>query len=147
MQVLVMQLALFTQVLHMTDPAAGESPNRTNIDSTAPGAKAKVDVRRFGCNAKIRPEKIDVYKRHHARHWPELTKALVDHYLRNLSAWVRELEPGEHYVFSYFEYSGDDFEGDFQHLADLSVSQKWHTTVDQDCLVRSFVPVYHIAGQ
>jgi L-rhamnose mutarotase len=130
-------LVFSTPVLLSTDPALGESPEQSDIESADQIAGRTVDVRRCGFIAKLRPGKLDDYKNHHAQVWPEVTRAFADHHIQNLSAWVKELEPGEHYIFAYFEYSGDDFAGDFEQLAAEPASQKWHKTVDQDCLVRS----------
>jgi len=130
-------LALTPLAVILSNRASGASPNDSQGASAGSTVDTTVDVRRFGFLAKVRTGKVDEYKQHHENLWPELAKTFADHHIHNFSIWVKNLEPDEHYLFAYFEYAGDDFEGDFRHLAEQPVSQKWYETVDKDCLVRS----------
>ena len=45
--------------------------------------------------------------------------------MQNYSIYLRKLPDGNHYLFSYFEYVGDDFDGDMAKMADDPMTQKW----------------------
>ena len=46
-------------------------------------------------------------------------------HIRNYSIFLRRLPDGRHYLFSYFEYLGDDFDTDMARMAADPVTQKW----------------------
>jgi L-rhamnose mutarotase len=73
----------------------------------------------------VREEKIERYKELHAAVWPDVLKMIEDCSLRNYSIYLRELPDGKHYLFSYFEYVGDDFEGDMARMAADPTTQRW----------------------
>ena len=78
----------------------------------------------------LKPEKIEYYKELHANAWPGVLAKLDECNIRNYSIYFREIEPGEHYLFSYFEYTGDDFDSDMKILADDPIIQKWWEETD-----------------
>ena len=65
----------------------------------------------------LRPEKLDEYVRLHAAVWPGVLKTINDCHIRNYSIYLRRLPDGRHYLFSYFEYTGDDFHADMARMA------------------------------
>ena len=95
------------------------------------------NVKRLGHLARIRPEKVSQYMKHHAEIPPEVANSLTDHHIQNLSVWVKELERGEPYAFSYCEYGGNYFESEFAHLDSLPVIKKWRDAVEVVCLIES----------
>jgi len=64
---------------------------------------------RYGSVIGLREEQMARYKKLHAAVWPDVLK----------------LPDGKHYLFSYFEYTGDDFEADMAKMAADPTTQKW----------------------
>jgi L-rhamnose mutarotase len=73
----------------------------------------------------IREEKIEEYKKLHANVWPDVLKKISNCHIENYSIFLAEAEPGKFYLFSYFEYTGDDFDGDMAKMAADETTQKW----------------------
>ena len=46
-------------------------------------------------------------------------------HLQNYSIYLRQLEDGQHYLFSYFEYVGEDFAADMAKMAADPTTQAW----------------------
>ena len=77
-------------------------------------------MRRYGMAIKIKPGKIEEYKRLHAIVWPNVLKMISDCNIRNYSIYLID-----DYLFSYFEYVGNDFDTDMAKMAADPVTQKW----------------------
>ena len=88
-------------------------------------APGKAAGRRYGSVIGIKPESIPEYTRLHAAVWPEVLAKLKDVNVRNYSIYLAEVKPGEFYLFSYFEYTGDDFKADMARMAADPTTQKW----------------------
>ncbi len=63
-------------------------------------------MKRYGMVIGVRAEKIDEYKKLHAAVWPDVLKMIQQCNIRNYSIYLRQLDDGQHYLFSYFEYTG-----------------------------------------
>lgn len=87
-------------------------------------------VQRYGMVIGLRPEKVDEYKRLHADVWPGVLEMIRECNIRNYSIYLAEVEKGKHYLFAYFEYTGDDFEADMRKMAADPVTQKWWRLTD-----------------
>ena len=74
-------------------------------------------MKRYGSVIGLRPEKLDEYVRLHAAVWPDVLKMIRECNIRNYSIYLRRLPDGGHYLFSYFEYIGDDFAADMAKMA------------------------------
>ena len=61
-------------------------------------------MKRYGMVIKVRPEKLEEYKRLHAQVWPAVLKMIGECNIRNYSIYHKD-----GYLFSYFEYHGGDF--------------------------------------
>ena len=85
----------------------------------------KKTVKRYGMVIELKPEKIDEYKRLHADAWQGVLDTIELCGIRNYSIYYREIEPGKHRLFSYFEYIGDDFDADMEKMAADPVTQEW----------------------
>ena len=83
------------------------------------------DLKRHGLVVKIHRHKIEDYKKLHVTVWPEVLAAIRASNIRNYSIFMRRLPDGDHYLFSYFEYVGNDFAGDMAQMAALPVIQQW----------------------
>ncbi|MHC4532451.1 MAG: L-rhamnose mutarotase [Planctomycetota bacterium] len=77
-------------------------------------------MKRYGMVIKVRPEKLEEYKDLHARVWPEVLDMITKCNIRNYSIYHRD-----GYLFSYFEYEGQDFQADMQKMAADPMTQKW----------------------
>ena len=75
---------------------------------------------RYGSVIKVRPEKLEEYKVLHADVWPEVLKMIEQCGIRNYSIYHKD-----GFLFSYFEYVGDDYEADMQKMADDATTRKW----------------------
>ncbi|MCE5251472.1 L-rhamnose mutarotase [bacterium] len=87
-------------------------------------------VQRYGMIIGIRPEKIEEYKRLHAKPWPGVVNMIRDCNIRNFSIYLKEAEPGKYYLFSYYEYVGNDFEADMAKMAADPTTQEWWKNTD-----------------
>ena len=80
---------------------------------------------RYGSVVCLKDEMIAEYKELHAAAWPEILEMISTCNIRNYSIFMRKLPDGKHYLFSYFEYTGNDFEGDMAEMAGDPMTQKW----------------------
>ncbi len=77
-------------------------------------------MKRFGMVIGVKPEKIEEYKKLHAAVWPDVLKMIKACNIRNYSIYLKDDK-----LFSYFEYTGDDFEADMNKMAADPVTQQW----------------------
>ena len=77
-------------------------------------------MQRFASVIGIKPEHRVEYERLHADVWPDVLAQIATSNIRNYSIY----RYGE-LLFSYFEYVGEDFEGDMAKMAQDSTTQKW----------------------
>jgi L-rhamnose mutarotase len=82
-------------------------------------------VKRYGMIIGLRPEKLEEYKRLHAAVWPDVLRRIKESNIQNYSIYLRRLEDGRHYLFSYFEYVGSDFDADMGAMAADPTTQSW----------------------
>jgi L-rhamnose mutarotase len=83
-----------------------------------------MEVKRFGSVVGLDPAKERRYRELHANVWPGVLDQIRRSNIRNFSIYVTELE-GRRYLFSHFEYVGDDFEGDMKKMAEDPTTQQW----------------------
>jgi L-rhamnose mutarotase len=82
-------------------------------------------MKRYGSVIGLEPDKIDEYKRLHAAVWPDILEKIKDCNIHNYSIFLRKLPDGNHYLFSYFEYTGADISADSARMAADSRTQEW----------------------
>jgi L-rhamnose mutarotase len=82
-------------------------------------------MKRYGMVIGLRPEKVEEYKQLHAAVWPDVLKMIEKCNIRNYSIYLRQLDDGKPYLFSYFEYIGEDFAGDMAKMAADHTTQRW----------------------
>lgn len=82
-------------------------------------------MKRYGMVIGVKEEKIAEYKELHAAVWPDVLAMIAECNIRNYSIYLRQLPDGNHYLFSYFEYTGDDFEADMAKMAADRTTQRW----------------------
>ena len=122
-----------------TRPAAAvgdEAKTGRGDDKTSHGAaEAPVrKVQRFGSMIGLRPEKREEYVRLHANCWPEILAMLKKCHIRNYSIYLGEID-GKLYLFSYFEYTGEDIAKDVAMMKADAKTREWWTRTDP-CQIR-----------
>ncbi len=88
-------------------------------------AKNVRQVQRHGWVIKVKPEKLDEYKKLHANPWPGINKMIKECNIRNYSIYYRD-----GYLFSYLEYTGDDWDADMKKMAADSLTNEWWKLTD-----------------
>ncbi|TCC87946.1 L-rhamnose mutarotase [Pedobacter frigiditerrae] len=83
-----------------------------------------VNVKRFGAVTGLKQEQIAYYKKLHAAVWPAVQKKITACNIQNYSIYLKEIE-GKQYLFSYFEYTGNDFNNDMKKMAADTTTQRW----------------------
>ncbi|MCH7226591.1 L-rhamnose mutarotase [Haloferula sp. A504] len=86
-------------------------------------------VERYAMVTGLRPEKETRYRELHAKPWPTVIARLRECRIRNYSIHRTEIG-GRPYLFSYFEYVGDDFEADMAKMAADPETQRWWKETD-----------------
>jgi L-rhamnose mutarotase len=87
------------------------------------------DPIRIGSVTGIHPDKIDYYKKLHAETWPGVLKKIEEVNIRNYSIYLKEIDQ-KFYLFSYYEYYGNNYEADMKKMAEDSVTQRWWKETD-----------------
>ncbi len=77
-------------------------------------------MQRFGQVIGIKPEHVAEYERIHAAVWPGVLATIYACNIRNYSIFRH----GD-LLFAYFEYVGDDFDGDMARMAADPETQRW----------------------
>lgn len=94
------------------------------------GCATTPHVKRYGSVIGVRKEAIPEYKRIHADVWPSVLEMIKQCNIRDYSIYLHELEDGKYYLFSYFEYAGDDFKADMARMVADPTVQRWWTITD-----------------
>lgn len=81
-------------------------------------------MKRFGWVAKAKARTYEEYKRLHADVWPDVLKIITECNLRNYSIFYKD-----GLLFTYVEYTGEDFEADMAKMAAAETTQKWWAVV------------------
>jgi L-rhamnose mutarotase len=82
-------------------------------------------MKRYGMVIKLKPEKFEEYKQLHANPWPEVLKMISECNIRNYTIYHKD-----GYLFSQFEYFGEDFAVDMKKMAADPVTQAWWRLTD-----------------
>lgn len=78
------------------------------------------EVVRKGWVIRIKPGKLEEYKKLHANVWPGVLRKLKEVNVQNYTIFYRD-----GLLFSYLEYTGNDFDADMQKMAADSLTQEW----------------------
>jgi len=92
-------------------------------------------MKRYGSVIGLRPEKLDEYKKLHAAVWPDVLKMIRACHIQNYSIYLRRLNNGRYYLFSYFEYTGEDIAKDVAAMKADAKTREWWTHTDP-CQIR-----------
>lgn len=82
-------------------------------------------VKRYGSVIKVKPEMLDQYKELHANPWPGVLEQITECNIRNYSIYLKD-----DYLFSYFEYVGEDFAADMAKMSEDSLTRAWWKLTD-----------------
>ncbi len=82
-------------------------------------------MERYGWVIGVKDDRIDEYKKRHAAVWPDVLSMITQCHIQNYSIYLRRLEDGRTYLFSYLEYTGADFTGDMARMAADPTTQAW----------------------
>ena len=77
-------------------------------------------MHRYGQVIKLKAGVLDSYKKYHAAVWPGILAKISECNIENYSIYHKD-----GFLFAYFEYVGDDFDGDMKRMADDPLTQKW----------------------
>lgn len=77
-------------------------------------------MQRYGSVIKVKPERLEEYKRLHVKVWPNVLKMIKQCNIQNYSIYYKDS-----FLFSYFEYTGSDYEADMEKMAADPVTQEW----------------------
>lgn len=89
---------------------------------TAAGLDKRVE--RYGMITGLKPDKVAYYKQLHASVWPGVLKKITECNIHNYSIYLKEID-GKPYLFSYWEYVGNDFVTDMKKMAADTTTQRW----------------------
>jgi L-rhamnose mutarotase len=96
----------------------------------ATNRKDKVDgIQRFASVIGLKDEFEQQYRELHANVWPSVLKRIERSNIRNYSIYTAVIL-GEKYLFSYFEYIGNDLENDLNAMALDVDTQRWWKETD-----------------
>lgn len=83
------------------------------------------EVTRYGWVIQVKAEKLDEYRELHANPWPEIDSMLKVCNIQNYSIYYRD-----GLLFSYLEYTGDNFDADMEKMAADSLTNVWWKLTD-----------------
>jgi len=76
-------------------------------------------MKRYGMVIGIKPEKVAEYRKLHAAVWPDVLSMIKDCNISNYSIYLKD-----NMLFSYFEYTGEDFNADMKKMVADPMTQK-----------------------
>ena len=78
--------------------------------------------KRFIMYSELKPEKVQDYAKLHKNAWPELLEVISASNICNYSISLRGNQ-----VFTFYEYTGNDYDADMKKLDNSPIMQKWWT--------------------
>ena len=85
--------------------------------------------KRYAWVTGLKPDKAEYYRQLHAHPWPGVMKQLKARHVQNYSIFEREID-GNLYLFSYLEYTGNDFDADMKKMAADPETLRWWKETD-----------------
>lgn len=79
-------------------------------------------MKHFGMVIKILPDKVELYKKLHVAAWPKVLEMIKECNIQNYSIYYKD-----DYLFSYYEYTGSDYDTDMAKMEADPVTQEWWT--------------------
>lgn len=84
---------------------------------------------RFGMVTGLKPEKVSYYKDLHANTWEGVLKAIKEYNIENYSIYLQKIDE-IFFLFSYFQYVGNNYEEDMKKIAADTTAQRWWQETD-----------------
>ena len=82
-------------------------------------------MRRYGSIIKVKPEKLNLYRELHSAVWPAVLDRIRKCNIRNYTIFYKD-----GFLFSYFEYIGEDYEADMDAMAADPETRRWWKLTD-----------------
>ena len=98
-------------------------------EKAAAEAAVERPVKRVGMVVGIKPDLIDQYKELHADSHPGVRDLLSKYHMQNFSIYLEQIGD-QWYEFGYYEYTGNDYEGDMARLAREPPNIEWLAMCD-----------------
>ena len=95
----------------------------------SPDEFAAMPLKRYGSVVELIPEKDQYYRELHASGWQGVMDQIKRSNIQNYSIFTHEIA-GIKYLFSYFEYVGEDFEADMALMAEDEETRRWWAATD-----------------
>lgn len=89
-----------------------------------PTEREESEVKRFASVIGLCPEKEAYYRELHANVWPSILEQIKLANLQNFSIHLTEIEEKK-YLFSYYEYTGINYEEDMKIMETKPEMQRW----------------------
>ncbi len=80
---------------------------------------------KYGMVIGLKEEELVNYKEMHESPWPEVNAKLKEINIQNYSIYLTQFPDGNYYLFSYFEYVGDNIKEDMKRVDDEPKFLKW----------------------
>lgn len=109
------------------EPQANDTEQKK--DTVFINKTAAQKVQRYGMVTGIMSDKIAYYKELHAHAWPQVKKMISTCNIQNYSIYLQKIG-AQYFLFSYFEYTGDDFAVDMKKMAADTTTQRWWKETD-----------------
>lgn len=82
-------------------------------------------MERYGSVIRVKPDQREEYLRLHASVWPQVLDTIRMCNIRNYSIFMKD-----DLLFSYYEYTGEDYQADMAKMAADPMTQKWWELTD-----------------
>lgn len=82
-------------------------------------------MKRYGQVIRVKAEMLEKYKELHTNPWKEINEKIKECNIQNYSIYYRD-----GFLFSYYEYIGDDYQGDMKKMASDPKTQEWWKLTD-----------------
>ena len=82
-------------------------------------------IKRVGRVIEIKEDRLEEYKSLHAGCNPGVRDLLSAVNIQNFSIYVTQFPDGKYYLFSYYEYTGEDYQADMAKLGAEPRIKKW----------------------
>jgi len=83
-------------------------------------------MKRYGSLIRVLPEKINEYKQLHTEVWPSILNMIRECNIRNYSIYYKD-----GFLFSYYEYTGSNYDEDMAKMAADPDTQRWWKVTDK----------------
>jgi L-rhamnose mutarotase len=102
---------------------------KQNTEKTVATGIISKHIQRFAMFTGLKRKKMAYYKQLHAAVWPAVQKKITECNIKNYSIFLKEIN-NRLLLFSYFEYTGTDFDRDMKKMATDTATQRWWKETD-----------------